>query len=230
MAKEIRSWKRWPLRHRVAAAILTALPLLAVAGALIPNVVAVNALHASDPETSRMAAETLRAGDEILVPRSFWTDVVPELNELASLFVDVAALSETIAKVRSITGFVATERDLILLPDDMLHTNAFHATVVSATPPVGAPGDMMYSLGDICSLNGSTHGSCLWDEFGEQMEKMRVDAGGNVYAGAGSGVTAGPSTTVPVPEPSTATMMALGLVALAATRRRDSRIPLAARR
>lgn len=223
MAKEIRSWKRWPLRHRVAAAILTALPLLAVAGALIPNVVAVNALHASDPETSRMAAETLRAGDEILVPRSFWTDVVPELNELASLFVDVAALSETIAKVRSITGFVATERDLILLPDDTLHTNALHTTVVSATPPVGAPGAMTPVLEDHCQKN------IFCFEGAGELNEMAL-AASNTFTGAGGGQLPVAYTSIPTPEPSTATMMALGLVVLAATRRRDSRIPLAARR
>ena len=150
MAEDPRSWKRWPLRHRVAAAILAALPLLAVGGALLPGVVEVKALGASSFEDSQIAVEALRYDDEILIPRNFWIDIVPELNELASLFVDVAAVSQTLERVATITGILATERDLILFPAMSAQATSLYTTVVSVTPPVGAPGEMAPVLEDRC--------------------------------------------------------------------------------
>lgn len=213
MTEDTQGWKRWPLRHRAAAAILTALPLLAVGGALLPNVVELSALRSIGAESTRAAVEPLRAADEILVPRSFWTEVVPELNELASLFVDAASLSQTIAKVRSITGILATERDLLLLPDDLLRANSLETAVVSATPPVGAPGQMTPVLEDRCQGN-------IFCFLGEaELSAMSLDAM-NTFVGSGGGETPVAVNTMPIPEPSSATLMVLGLLVLAGMRRR----------
>ena len=220
MVEEIQSSNRWPLRHRVAAALLTALPLLAVGGALLPNVIEVNALQSGLSEDSRAMIGTQNSADEILVPRNFWTDVVPELNELASLFVDVAAVSETLAKVRSITGLVATERDLILLPDGLIEGKAHSIALVSSTPPVGAPGQATPELSDICAANGASHVSCFDDEFTEALMAMKIADGGDLAVGSGGGPTTAVATAVPVPEPSTGLLIGMGLFAMALARRR----------
>ena len=217
MAEEIRTWKRWPLRHRVAAAVLAALPMLAVGGALLPNVVEVSALRSSITEPPRPVVQPVRGDDEILVPRSFWTEVVPELNELASLFVDAKAVSQTIAKVRNISGMLATERELLLLPEESLFANSLDTAVVSATPPVGAPGQMPVALENICGLDGSPHLSCYDDKFALELAEMKVSAGGDLYVGAGQPA---PRTVTVVPEPSTGMLLSLGLVWMVARRRR----------
>lgn len=212
MAEDPRSWKRWPLRHRVAAAILAALPLLAVGGALLPGVVEVKALGASSFEDSQIAVEALRY-EEILVPRNFWTDIVPELNELASLFVDVAAVSQTLERVATITGILATERDLILFPAMSAQATSLHTTVVSVTPPVGAPGEMAPVLEDRCK------GNVFCFAGASEISRMLMVAN-NTSAGAGGGPAPTPAAAVPVPEPSSASLVALGLLALVAARRR----------
>ena len=213
MAEDPRSWKRWPLRHQIASAILAALPLLAVGGALLPGVVEVTALGTSATNDTHFVAEELRYEDEILIPRNFWTEVVPELNELASLFVDVGAVSRTLERVATITGILATERDLILLPAMSAQADSLRTTVVSVTPPVGAPGEMPPVLEDRCK------GNVFCFEGADELGQMSLVAS-NTSAGAGGGPAPIPATAVPVPEPSSASLVALGLLALASARRR----------
>ena len=213
MAEDPRSWKRWPLRHRIAAAILAAFPLLAIGGALLPGVVEVRALGASSAGDSRIVVEALKYDDAILVPRNFWTDVVPELNELANLFVDAAAVSQTLEKVAAITGILATERDLILLPAMSAQATSLQTTVVSVTPPVGAPGEMAPVLEDRCK------GNVFCFAGADEISRMSLVAS-NTFAGSGGGPAPTPTDAVPVPEPSSASLVALGLLALATARRR----------
>ena len=214
MAEEIRSWRRWPARHWAAAAIMTALPLLAVGGALLPNLVEVEALRASDTVTPQASNDPYLAHEEVLIPRNFWTEVVPELNEIASLFVDVAAVSQTMAKVRSITGVVATERDLILFPNNSPRAHFLQTTVVSATPPVGAPGQITPILEDRCQED-------IFCFKGEAVLDAMAQVASNTFAGAGGGTRAVAATAIPVPEPSTATLITFGLLLVAGARRRS---------
>jgi hypothetical protein len=193
-----------PVRHGFIISILVLLPFLAIGGALAPGLVTVQ--YEEEEEIAprqRVPYRPVRlARRPLLVPRDFSTGFVPEVANLEQLFMGSLYRADVGTRLTRFATFPRSRGDVIVLDDvdiiltDTLFKDALQPGVVADATAIWDP-----NLFDVIPNLTGPGGSNQYDDF----------------AGQGSFGQALPPV---IPEPSTGSLVALGLLGLALRVRR----------
>jgi hypothetical protein len=185
-------------------------PLLVAGGFLAPAVIQVLALAQELTESERVPVvdrTSPYARRPLLVPRDFSAGFIPELLDLDQLFLGgeyrVEVSADRLARVAS---FPRSHGDAIVLDDvgQFVQEITFKDILMDEPPPMLLAGDPDADLLPLC---GTLHaGNCVRDD--------------DFPAGGGGGHI---EEVVPIPEPGTGVLVALGLTALGRRRRASRR-------
>jgi len=189
-------------RQSIAGFILVLLPLLALGGALMPGMVEIAEEEDTSAEIKVPEHKPLRAKRRpLLIPRDFSTGFVPELVNFDQLLHAPSGSSELlIENIASLSNFGAGQGDLIILDDiEEFVRNVLFKDVLDQGLGEDAPGGPFDE--SLFALIPNPIGADTGFQFDD-------------FAGA-------PDSPQPVPEPSTALLMLLGLGALAGYGKRN---------
>jgi len=200
--------RAYPARHGLAVALLLLLPLFALAGALAPGVVSVEAeeeVATESPRKKRKFRPVRMSRQPLLVPRDYSTGFVPELLDLEQLFMGTQFRTDVSERVARLPSFPTSRGDVIVLDDvDTYVGETIFKDVLSAA-----------SVADTSDLFDPRLFDRLPNPLGPNTGYEYDD-----FAGTGDG---NPIGSIPIPEPRTAIMLALGLVGLAVRSRHRAR-------
>jgi hypothetical protein len=179
-------------------------PLLVAGGFMAPNVVRVLAFAQEITESERAPVvdrTNAYARRPLLVPRDFSAGFIPELLDLDQLFLGSEySLSRSADRLARITSFPRSHGDAIVIDDvgDPVEDIVFEDVLMDEPQPMLLAGDPNAELLPLC---GTLHAAnCVRDDDFTHT---------NVEFQEGQ----------PIPEPSTAMLVALGLAAIACRRR-----------
>jgi hypothetical protein len=187
------------VRHGVAAAIFWLLPLFAFAGVIAPDLI--TSVIEGPEEVAQREGSTLfrpiRLGRvPLVVPRSYSTGIAPMIFDLEALFTGSQFRGEWGRRLSDLPSFPSARGDVLVIDD----LDAFVAAHVfdDLLEPVVIAGDRELwdpSIFDVIPPLAPVGNGFRFDDF--------PDPGIDV------------SGSLPVPEPSTALMISLGLTLLA---------------
>ena len=197
MAKANRSRRlRKTARHGVTTAVLVLLPLLALGGALMPGMVEV-----VEEKTAGASQEVQRHFEPLpvprrplLIPRDFSAGFVPDLINSAQLFGGASPHELLVDGLAGISAVAARQADLIILDDieefvrNVLFEDVLDDAAITDDPNRGLDEELFALIPSTIGID-TVH---QYDDFGGQA-----------------------ATPIPVPEPSTALLLAMGLGGLA---------------
>jgi hypothetical protein len=193
---------RTTARHSVAAAILVLLPLLALGGALMPGMVDIEEEQDTSVEVREPNFAPLRVKRRpLLIPKNFSTGFVPDLASFDHLFASAASgdlLRQQIANV----NFGVSDGDLIILDDieEFVRNVLFKDAIESP------------ELDDDSGVFDDSLFALIPTPIGIDTPYQFDDFGGSA------------TEPMPVPEPGTALLLALGLSGLTWFGRRNRSI------
>lgn len=185
-------------RHRVVLGVLLLLPLLMVVGVLAPAAIEVQEEEEEASGWSGPLSFRPLSKRPLLVPRDFSAGFVPELVDIESLFVSAQYRAQDAQRISSLPSFPSAQGDTIVLDEvdayvaEEVFDDALDPVLAVDLTPLWDPG-----VFDIVPGLIPTNGEQQYDAF------PGVD---------GPVLTTAPTT--PVPEPGTAALLALGLLAL----------------
>jgi hypothetical protein len=188
-----------PVRHGFVISILLFLPFLAIGGALAPGLVTVQ--YEEEEELAprqRIPYRPVRlARRPLLVPRDYSTGFIPEVMDLEQLFMGSQYRVDVRGRLTRLPSFPRSRGDVIVLDDvDTFLTDTLFKDVLQ--PGVVADATVIWdpNLFDVIPNRTGPDGSNQYDDF----------------TGQGTFSEAPPPI---IPEPSTGSLVALGLLGLA---------------
>lgn len=194
-----------PLRHGIAAAIFWLLPLFALAGVIAPDLVTVVYEEDEKPVEARQGSVVFRpvrlGRSPLVVPRDYDSRSAPIFLDLERLFASTQLRGEFGRRLSYLPSFPAARGDALVI-DDLDAFVAAHVFDDLLEPVVVAENRELWdpAIFDVIGTLFPIGNGYRFDDF--------PDPGVDL------------SHTVPVPEPSTALLVALGLVAFGGSRRR----------
>jgi hypothetical protein len=200
--KEVTRQSPWPARVVVLAVVL--FPLLVTGGVLAPRVIGLMADAAVDgtatqaePSVALDFSKPLPGKPPLLLPRDYEAGFVPELLDLQNLFSGASQGPDQMAEEYArLLGFPRSHGDVIVMDDvdreirDVIFKDPVMVGAETAYP---RPNPALLPIGDPRPLG----------------DGLRFD----------DPQATGEGPVAPIPEPATAALLAVGLVALAVRRR-----------
>jgi hypothetical protein len=190
------------MRHGSVVAVLLLLPFLAIAGALAPGIVSVQYEEEEQAQLApreRVPYRPVRLSRKpLLVPRDYSAGFVSQVQDLEQLFMGSQYRADTGQRLTRLANFPTSRGDMIVLDDvdiylvDTLFKDVLQPGIVADATAVWDP-----ALFDI-------------------IPNLAIPTNGGIYDDlTGQGEVFEPSPPPIIPEPGTAGLLALGMVALA---------------
>jgi hypothetical protein len=202
-----------PVRHGIAAAIFSLLPLLAFAGMLAPGFVQVTLEEEEEEFVQREGTVLFRpvrlSRPPLVVPRDYSTGFIPELLDLESLFGGSEFRGEFGRRLSSLPSFPSHNGDMIVIDDvdtfvaDQFFKDLLKPTFVADGGPIWDP-----RIFDVIPPLFAIGNGFRFDDFPDP------------------GFEPGDAPPAVIPEPATALLLGLGLAALAGRARARQRQPI----
>lgn len=201
-----------PIRHSIAAAVLSLLPLLAFAGVLAPGLVQIEYKEEAGQAMHRKGTVVFRpvrlSRPPLLVTRGAGAGFLLEFLDIEGLFMDGRYRGELGQRLADLQSFPSATGDLIVIDDvdpishPEIFTDLLSPSFVARNNPLWDP-----HLFDIIPPTFTVGNGIRFDDFPDP------------------GMVPGSSDTV-VPEPETAALFGIGLIGLARLGRRRQRQPI----
>jgi hypothetical protein len=212
MARRREQKSQGPVRHSIAAAVLSLLPLLAFAGVLAPGLVDIDYNGDQSQEAARKGTIVFRpvrlSRPPLMVTRGAGAGFLLEFLDIEALFQDGRFRGEAGQRLAQLQSIPSANGDLIVIDD------------VDATNIVMGKSDVFE---DVLRPSFVADGNPLWDPkvFDVIPPLFAIGNGFRFDDFPDPGFVPGkaPTTTV-IPEPETAALLGFGLVGLARCGRR----------